>query len=137
MVVSTNACPSCSLMASRCAPRWSRLVASECLLFRYRNRRHSLATAMLKHGASLGEIGQLLRHAHPDTTQNLCEGRCLRLTSVGTALAGRWAMTTLRQAAQDYIRMRRHLGFKMRHEERRLRPSVPISVRQVDPQQLL
>jgi len=30
-------------------------------------------------------------------------------------------MTTLRQAAQDYIRMRRHLGFKMRHEERRLR----------------
>ena len=40
MVVSTNACPSCSLMASRCAPRWSRLVASECLLFRYRNRRH-------------------------------------------------------------------------------------------------
>lgn len=31
--------------------------------------RHSLATEMLKHGASLGEIGQLLRHAHPDTTQ--------------------------------------------------------------------
>jgi site-specific recombinase XerD len=31
--------------------------------------RHSLATEMLRHGASLGEIGQLLRHAHPDTTQ--------------------------------------------------------------------
>jgi site-specific recombinase XerD len=31
--------------------------------------RHSLATEMLKHGASLGEIGELLRHAHPDTTQ--------------------------------------------------------------------
>jgi site-specific recombinase XerD len=31
--------------------------------------RHSLATEMLKQGASLGEIGQLLRHAHPDTTQ--------------------------------------------------------------------
>ena len=31
--------------------------------------RHSLATQMLKHGASLSEIGQLLRHAHPNTTQ--------------------------------------------------------------------
>ena len=33
-------------------------------------------------------------------------------------------MKTLRLAAQDYIRMRRHLGFKMRHEERRLRRFV-------------
>ena len=31
--------------------------------------RHSLATEMLRQGASLNEIGQLLRHAHPDTTQ--------------------------------------------------------------------
>ena len=30
--------------------------------------RHSLATTMLKHGASLPEIGDLLRHRHPDTT---------------------------------------------------------------------
>lgn len=30
--------------------------------------RHSLATAMLRHGASLEEIGQILRHASPDTT---------------------------------------------------------------------
>jgi site-specific recombinase XerD len=33
-------------------------------------------------------------------------------------------MKSLQQAAQDYIRMRRHLGFKMRHEERRLRRFV-------------
>lgn len=33
-------------------------------------------------------------------------------------------MKSLRQAAQDYIRMRRHLGFKMRHEERRLKRFV-------------
>jgi integrase len=33
-------------------------------------------------------------------------------------------MKSLKQAAQDYIRMRRHLGFKMRHEERRLRRFV-------------
>ena len=30
--------------------------------------RHSLATAMLQAGASLAEIGELLRHRHPDTT---------------------------------------------------------------------
>jgi site-specific recombinase XerD len=30
--------------------------------------RHSLATAMLKRGASLDEIGQVLRHRDPDTT---------------------------------------------------------------------
>ena len=31
--------------------------------------RHSLATHLLRRGASLDEIGQLLRHCHPDTTQ--------------------------------------------------------------------
>jgi site-specific recombinase XerD len=30
--------------------------------------RHTLATEMLRHGASLSEIGQLLRHQHPNTT---------------------------------------------------------------------
>jgi integrase/recombinase XerD len=30
--------------------------------------RHTLATQMLRHGASLGEIGQVPRHRHPDTT---------------------------------------------------------------------
>lgn len=31
--------------------------------------RHTLATEMLRQGASLAEIGQLLRHQHPDTTR--------------------------------------------------------------------
>ena len=30
--------------------------------------RHSLATEMLRRGASLEEIGQVLRHKNPDTT---------------------------------------------------------------------
>jgi site-specific recombinase XerD len=30
--------------------------------------RHTLATEMLSRGASLNEIGRLLRHRHPDTT---------------------------------------------------------------------
>jgi site-specific recombinase XerD len=31
--------------------------------------RHSLACEMLRHGASLEDIGQILRHRHPETTQ--------------------------------------------------------------------
>jgi len=31
--------------------------------------RHALATQMLRHGASLSEIGELLRHRQPDTTR--------------------------------------------------------------------
>jgi integrase/recombinase XerD len=31
--------------------------------------RHALATQMLRHGASLAEIGEVLRHRRPDTTQ--------------------------------------------------------------------
>ncbi|NUY05561.1 tyrosine-type recombinase/integrase [Paraburkholderia sp. JPY169] len=31
--------------------------------------RHGLATEMLCHGASLGEIGELLGHRHPQTTR--------------------------------------------------------------------
>jgi site-specific recombinase XerD len=30
--------------------------------------RHTLATEMLRQGASLAEIGELLRHRHPNTT---------------------------------------------------------------------
>ena len=30
--------------------------------------RHSLATSLLRHGASLEEIGQILRHRDPETT---------------------------------------------------------------------
>ncbi|WP_353889414.1 tyrosine-type recombinase/integrase [uncultured Paraburkholderia sp.] len=31
--------------------------------------RHGLATQMLNHGASLGEIGEVLGHHHPQTTE--------------------------------------------------------------------
>ena len=37
--------------------------------------RHSLATKMLRNGASLEEIGQILRHHSPDSTRVLCQGR--------------------------------------------------------------
>jgi len=53
--------------------------------------RHSLATNMLRRGASLGEIGQLLRHAQPTTTQiyakvNIVALRRIALPWMGGAL---------------------------------------------------
>ena len=42
-------------------------------------------------------------------------------------------MKSLRHAAEDYIRMRRHLGFKMRHEERRLKRFVSFMEQERSP----
>jgi integrase len=39
-----------------------------CRLCRIRDRRHTLATDMLRQGCSLDEIGELLRHQSPNTT---------------------------------------------------------------------
>jgi site-specific recombinase XerD len=52
--------------------------------------RHTLATEMLRQGASLGEIGQVLRHRHPDTTLiyakvDLCALRTLAIAWPGGA----------------------------------------------------
>jgi len=52
--------------------------------------RHTLATEMLRHGASLGEIGHVLRHRHPDTTLiyakvDLCALRTLAIAWPGGA----------------------------------------------------
>src|SRR5262249_59652526 len=81
------------------------------------------------HGdASAGSLSGRDRTAVASCTSghypDLREGRCPGIASVGTTLAGGWAMKSLKQAAQDYIRMRRDLGFKMRHEERRLKRFV-------------
>jgi site-specific recombinase XerD len=48
--------------------------------------RYTLATSMLRHGASLKEIGQLLRHRHEDTTRIYAKVDLARLRS----LALRW-----------------------------------------------
>ena len=44
--------------------------------------RNSLATQMLKHGASLPEIGDLLRHRHPDTTRIYAKVDLVSLRSI-------------------------------------------------------
>jgi site-specific recombinase XerD len=50
--------------------------------------RHSLATAMLKHGASLPEIGDLLRHRRPDTTRIYAKVDLVSLRSIALPWPG-------------------------------------------------
>ena len=77
------ACPARNVFIRSRAPRRELLGASavSCIVFRALRRagiespckgahllRHSLATQMLGNGASLGEIGEILRHRNPQTT---------------------------------------------------------------------
>jgi site-specific recombinase XerD len=50
--------------------------------------RHSLATAMLKNGASLPEIGDLLRHRRPDTTRIYAKVDLVSLRSIALPWPG-------------------------------------------------
>jgi site-specific recombinase XerD len=50
--------------------------------------RHSLATTMLKHGASLPEIGDLLRHRRPDTTAIYAKVDLVSLRSIALPWPG-------------------------------------------------
>ena len=50
--------------------------------------RHSLATDLLRRGASLDEIGQLLRHSQPMTTQIYAKVDITALRSIGLAWPG-------------------------------------------------
>lgn len=50
--------------------------------------RHSLATDLLRRGASLTEIGQLLRHSQPTTTQIYAKVDISALRSIGLAWPG-------------------------------------------------
>ena len=48
--------------------------------------RHSLAADMLRHGASLEEIGELLRHQSPDTTAIYAKVDLVALRTPGLCL---------------------------------------------------
>ena len=79
--------------------------------------RHSLASQMLAHHASLAEIGEILRHRSPQHHANLHEGRSRCAARLGLGMARRCAMTSLIKADDDYLRLRRALGFKLRDTE--------------------
>ena len=75
--------------------------------------RHALATEMLRSGASLTEIGEVLGHRSPETTKIYAKVDLDCVAFAGLVVAGRYAMNTLRKAAREYLTMRRNLGFKM------------------------
>jgi site-specific recombinase XerD len=50
--------------------------------------RHTLATQMLRHGASLREIGQVLRHRHEDTTRIYAKVDLTRLRTLALSWPG-------------------------------------------------
>lgn len=86
--------------------------------------RHSAATAMLTAGASLAEIGQVLRHRHGACADHhdLCESR-RRLVARGRpplAGIGGCRMNALRDALADYLNVRRALGSKLDRAEKLL-----------------
>jgi integrase/recombinase XerD len=53
--------------------------------------RHSLATDLLRHGASLTEIGQVLRHSQPDTTQIYAKVDITALRAIALPWPGVWS----------------------------------------------
>ena len=68
---------------------------------------------MLRQGAALGEIGELLGHRHPQTTKIYTKSRHKGIAHAGFAVARRCAMNILRQAVMHYLSLRRSLGFKL------------------------
>ena len=88
--------------------------------------RHGLATEMLRQGASLGEIGELLGHRQSPDHQDLHQGRSQGPAYTRLAVAGRCAMNTLRQAVQEYLSLRRSLGFKLREAGKGLLDFVTV-----------
>jgi site-specific recombinase XerD len=50
--------------------------------------RHSLATGMINQGASLDEIGDLLRHQRPDTTRIYAKVDLVSLRSIALPWPG-------------------------------------------------
>ena len=69
---------------------------------------------ILRQGASLAEIGALLGHHHPDTTRIYTKIDLKALHAVAQPWPGGVAMNSLRRSIEEYLAMRRSLGFKLR-----------------------
>ena len=75
--------------------------------------RHSAATAMLRNGASLTEVGQVLRQARAATTAIYAKVDRAALRALAQPWPGEAPWNALRQAAEDYLAVRRALGSKL------------------------
>ncbi|MFG2525964.1 tyrosine-type recombinase/integrase [Streptomyces sp. NPDC048527] len=75
--------------------------------------RQSLATTILRAGAPLPEVGQVLRHRSQLSTAVYAKVDHSSLRMLAQPWRRRCAMTTVRQHADEYLAMRRRLGFKL------------------------
>ena len=76
--------------------------------------RHTAATGMRAAGAPLLEIGQALRHRHVASTALYARDDLAALRVVARAMARGWAMSReLRAKVEEYLRIRRALGFQL------------------------
>jgi hypothetical protein len=92
--------------------------------------RHSLAD-MLRKGASLDEIGDVLRHrAHDDNDLREVKHQRIALHRAALASWRRLSMTPLSVLLKQYIAMRRSLGFEMSFTERVLRKFAEFADRE-------
>src|SRR5262249_14681452 len=80
--------------------------------------RHSAATAMLRSGAPLTEIGQVLRHSQLRSTAIYAKADLQALWAL--ALARRCRMSPLREALAGYLAVRRSLGYGLARQEKLL-----------------
>jgi hypothetical protein len=83
--------------------------------------RHTAATELLRAGASLPEVGQVLRHRRLFSTAIYVQSRRSRARCARSRMAAGAVMNRLRRAVDDYLQTRRALGFKLTNEEGLLR----------------
>ena len=83
--------------------------------------RHALASQSLHEGASLIDIGQVLRHKHLREHFHIHEGRSASAATGSRPVAGSGTMTTFAQHVGDYLQLRRSLGYKLHNHARLLR----------------
>ena len=76
--------------------------------------RHTLAIKMLRGGASLAEIGEILRNELPRTTEIYTKVDVAALRALALPLKGGRAMK-LRDALEEYLNVCRALGFKLQN----------------------
>ena len=75
--------------------------------------RHALAGELLRRGAGLVAISQVLAPPGPGHHRALCQGRPGLAAPGRPAVAGSAAMTALEQALADYLQLRRSLGHEL------------------------
>ena len=82
--------------------------------------RHTAAMDVLAAGGTLAEAKELLGHVYTVTTMALREGRPRIAARTGRPVRAGAAMTTLRERLDEYLAMRRSLGFQLDDIERQV-----------------